>query len=132
MQIETQYGKCTYNPALRSRPDISLLQLLITAVDHPPLKKSATACQPRAHYRRKTRHTESRSGGTLKDADVILVLYRARVYKDDVPADEEKIAEVIIGKQRNGPIGTVKLVFLPEYARFENIADSHRTTPQPF
>ena len=72
------------------------------------------------------------SGALEQDADVILFLYRARVYKDDVPPDEEKIAEIIIGKQRNGPIGTVKLVFLPEYARFENIADSHRSTPQPF
>ena len=51
--------------------------------------------------------------------------------KEDVPPDEEKIAEVIIGKQRNGPIGTVKMVFLPEYARFENAADQHRQ-PSPF
>jgi replicative DNA helicase len=66
------------------------------------------------------------SGALEQDADLILFLYRARVYKEDVPPDEEKIAEVIIGKQRNGPIGTVKLVFLPEYARFENAADQHR------
>lgn len=72
------------------------------------------------------------SGALEQDADVILFLYRARVYKDDVPPDEEKIAEVIIGKQRNGPIGTVKLIFLPEYARFENAADFARQSQQPF
>jgi replicative DNA helicase len=72
------------------------------------------------------------SGALEQDADVILFLYRARVYKEDVPPDEENIAEVIIGKQRNGPIGTVKVVFLPQYARFENAADFHRQTPQPF
>ncbi|MGH7279333.1 MAG: replicative DNA helicase, partial [Candidatus Rokuibacteriota bacterium] len=71
------------------------------------------------------------SGALEQDADVILFLYRQKVYKEDVPPDEEKIAEVIIGKQRNGPTGTVKLVFLPEYARFENTADQHRQ-PQPF
>jgi replicative DNA helicase len=72
------------------------------------------------------------SGALEQDSDVILFLYRSRVYKDDVPPDEEKIAEIIIGKQRNGPIGTVKVVFLPEYARFENISDTHRAASQPF
>ena len=71
------------------------------------------------------------SGALEQDADLILFIYRQKVYKEDVPPDEEKIAEIIIGKQRNGPIGTVKLVFLPEYARFENAADFHRQ-PQPF
>jgi replicative DNA helicase len=66
------------------------------------------------------------SGALEQDSDVILFLYRARVYREDVPPEEENIAEVIIGKQRNGPIGTVKVVFLPQYARFENAADHHR------
>jgi replicative DNA helicase len=71
------------------------------------------------------------SGALEQDADVIMFLYRQSLYKDDVPPDEANIAEVIIGKQRNGPVGTVKLVFLPQYARFENAADFHRQ-PQPF
>jgi replicative DNA helicase len=71
------------------------------------------------------------SGALEQDADLILFLYRQKVYKEDVAPEEEKIAEVIIGKQRNGPIGTVKVIFLPEYARFENAADLHRQ-PQPF
>jgi replicative DNA helicase len=66
------------------------------------------------------------SGALEQDSDVILFLYRARVYREDVPPEEENIAEVIIGKQRNGPTGTVKVVFLPQYARFENAADHHR------
>jgi replicative DNA helicase len=70
------------------------------------------------------------SGALEQDSDLILFLYRQKVYKEDVPPDEENIAEVIIGKQRNGPIGTIKVVFLPQYARFENIADLHRQ-PQP-
>jgi replicative DNA helicase len=70
------------------------------------------------------------SGALEQDSDLILFLYRQVVYKEDLPPDEANIAEVIIGKQRNGPIGTVKVVFLPQYARFENIADHHRQ-PQP-
>jgi len=69
------------------------------------------------------------SGALEQDADVILFLYRPKLYREDLAPDEENIAEVIIGKQRNGPIGTVKVVFLPQYARFENVADAHR---QPF
>jgi replicative DNA helicase len=70
------------------------------------------------------------SGALEQDADLILFLYRRKLYQEDLPPDEENVAEVIIGKQRNGPIGTVKVVFLPQYARFENVADSHRQ-PQP-
>jgi replicative DNA helicase len=71
------------------------------------------------------------SGALEQDADVILFLYRSSQYKEDLPPDEKNIAEVIIGKQRNGPVGTVKVVFLPQYARFENVAEQHRQ-PQPF
>jgi replicative DNA helicase len=66
------------------------------------------------------------SGALEQDADLILFLYRPSVYKEDLPPEEANLTEVIIGKQRNGPVGTVKLVFLPQYARFENIADPHR------
>jgi len=71
------------------------------------------------------------SGALEQDADVILFLYRQSQYKEDLPPEERNIAEVIIGKQRNGPVGTVKVVFLPQYARFENVAEQHRQ-PQPF
>jgi len=71
------------------------------------------------------------SGALEQDADVILFLYRQSQYKEDLPPDEKNIAEVIIGKQRNGPVGTVRVVFLPQYARFENVAEQHRQ-PQPF
>ena len=70
------------------------------------------------------------SGALEQDADLILFLYRQSAYKEDLPPDETNITEVIIGKQRNGPVGTIKVVFLPQYARFENVAEFHRQ-PQP-
>ena len=60
------------------------------------------------------------SGSLEQDADVVLFIYRPAVYKDR-DEEDDGIAEIIIGKQRNGPIGTVQLAFINEFTRFENV-----------
>lgn len=68
------------------------------------------------------------SGAIEQDADVIMFIYREERYLsgDASPADRQKVenkAEIILGKQRNGPIGTVHLTFLKHHTRFENMSN---------
>jgi replicative DNA helicase len=64
------------------------------------------------------------SGALEQDADVVVFIYREDVYQDksQPPTDAQGVAELIIGKQRNGPTGVVKLAFIREFTRFENLA----------
>ena len=59
------------------------------------------------------------SGAIEQDADLIMFIYRDEVYNEK--SDQKGIAEVIIGKQRNGPIGTIRLGFQGHFTRFVNL-----------
>ena len=95
------------------------------------LSQLSRAVEARAQRDFRPQLSDLRESGALEqDADVIMFLYRNSVYKEDLPPDEANLAEVIIGKQRNGPAPeTVKVVFLSQYARFENLAAQRQAQP---
>ena len=59
------------------------------------------------------------SGAIEQDADVVMFIYRDDYYNND--SEEKGISEIIIGKQRNGPTGTIKLAWQAEYTKFANL-----------
>jgi replicative DNA helicase len=63
------------------------------------------------------------SGAIEQDADLIVFIYRDEVYHENSP--DKGIAEIIISKQRNGPIGKLRLTFLGPYTCFENFTHNH-------
>ena len=70
------------------------------------------------------------SGALEQDADVVAFIYREEVYKtpeerEAMPEDQKNIAELIIAKQRNGPTGVVKMAFLKQYTKFENLLEGY-------
>lgn len=67
------------------------------------------------------------SGSQEQDADLVLLIYRDEMYKQD--SQEEGTAEIIVGKHRNGPTGVAKLAFRKEYTRFDNLATTDLTSP---
>ena len=86
----------------------------------PVVALSQLSRAPEARTEKRPQLSDLReSGGLEQDADVVIFIYREEEYK---PNDENRgLAEIIIGKQRNGPTGMLKLAFIKEFTRFENL-----------
>lgn len=91
------------------------------------LSQLSRAVEQRGRDKRPQLSDLRESGSIEQDADVVCFLYRPEYYgitTDDEGRSTQNIAEVIIGKQRNGPVGAVPLHFVKEYARFENLTSA--------
>ena len=97
------------------------LKGLAKELDVPVIALSQLSRAPESRTDRRPQLADLRESGALEqDADVVLFVYREEQYNPTV--ENENVAEIIIGKQRNGPTGTVQLAFLKQYTRFATLS----------
>ena len=100
------------------------LKILAKELHVPILALSQLSRAPEARGDHRPQLSDLRESGALEqDADVVLFIFREDMYAADGEKnpDAEGVAEIILGKQRNGPTGSVRLAFLKQYTRFENL-----------
>jgi len=96
------------------------LKGLAKELNVPVVVLSQLSRAPENRPNRRPQLSDLRESGALEqDADVVIMIYREDVY--EATEENQGVAELIMAKQRNGPTGSVKLAFIREYTRFENL-----------
>jgi replicative DNA helicase len=123
--IQLMQGRGRFENRQQELASISrALKQLAKELHVPIVALSQLSRAPEARADRRPQLADLRESGALEqDADLVLFIYRAELYdKEETRPEDQGVAEIIIGKQRNGPTGTVRLTFIKEYTRFENLA----------
>lgn len=123
--IQLMQGRSRFENRTQEISSISrALKALAKELDLPVVALSQLSRAPESRSDHRPQLSDLRESGALEqDADVVVFIYREEEY--DPTPDNKGVAELAIGKQRNGPTGTIKLAFIKEYTRFENLEWEH-------
>jgi len=98
------------------------LKSLARELQIPVIACSQLSREPEKRTDHRPQLADLRESGALEqDADLVLFIYRERMYNDNLADDKRNVAEILIGKHRNGPVGKVELLFVDEQTRFVNL-----------
>ena len=101
------------------------LKALAKEIDVPVMALSQLSRAPESRGDKRPQLSDLRESGALEqDADVVMFIFREDMYEET--PENANVAEIIIGKQRNGPTGVVKLAFLKQQTRFENLSRDYQ------
>jgi replicative DNA helicase len=124
IQLMTSRGR-SENRTLELASISRSLKGLAKELNVPIVVLSQLSRAPEARSDKRPQLADLRESGALEqDADVVILIFREEMYKqDNEPSESDGIAELIVAKQRNGPTGLIKLAFLRQQTRFANLAD---------
>ncbi len=123
--LQLMQGKSTAENRAQEISDISRsLKAMAKELNVPVLALSQLNRSLESRTDKRPQLADLRESGAIEqDADVIMFIYRDEVYNRAEGNPNRGLAEIIVGKQRNGPTGVIKLTFLGEYTKFENYSN---------